>query len=287
MRAAGIPARVVTGYQGGDVQSLRRLLDRAPERCTCLGRDLGRRARLGAHRSDRGDLAGARGARLEHGARGGRAARPAAGIGARRGSPNAACGSMPCASCGASESCNSIRLAGRAAAAAAHPRARRAKARRWCWRPRLALAFAWLTWQVRRELQPRRRIPCAAPTSGCAASWPPSGWRAKPHEGAEDYAARVARAAPRSRRARHAAVPALFAAALRAPRERARAGFVPRCAHFSRARHAVPAERGCVAPGRSVSGRQILAGLQSDLGPALFGQARLTRVGARYTSSPA
>ena len=50
MRAAGVPARVVTGYQGGEMQRAGRLSDRAPVRRPCLGRGLAGRARLGAGR---------------------------------------------------------------------------------------------------------------------------------------------------------------------------------------------------------------------------------------------
>ena len=63
MRAAGVPARVVTGYQGGEFNPLRRLPARAPVRRACLVGDLARRPRLGARRPDRGGRAGAHRAR--------------------------------------------------------------------------------------------------------------------------------------------------------------------------------------------------------------------------------
>ena len=52
LRAAGIPARVVTGYQGGEINPARRLPDRAPIRCARLGRGAARR-RVAPLRSDR------------------------------------------------------------------------------------------------------------------------------------------------------------------------------------------------------------------------------------------
>jgi transglutaminase-like putative cysteine protease len=59
-RAAGIPARIVTGYQGGELNPL----DRAPVRCPCMDRGLARRL-LGALRPDcrRGTRACGRGYR--------------------------------------------------------------------------------------------------------------------------------------------------------------------------------------------------------------------------------
>ena len=53
MRAAGIPARVVTGYQGGWWNAGEPLSAGAPVRRARLGRNLDRRARLAARRSDR------------------------------------------------------------------------------------------------------------------------------------------------------------------------------------------------------------------------------------------
>ena len=53
MRALGVPARIVTGYQGADPTPSRRLLRRAPEPRPRLGRVLAGRARLGARRPDR------------------------------------------------------------------------------------------------------------------------------------------------------------------------------------------------------------------------------------------
>ena len=60
MRAAGIPARVVTGYQGGTFNRLRGLLDPAAKRCARMGRGLDRRTRMAAGRSHLGDRARAR-----------------------------------------------------------------------------------------------------------------------------------------------------------------------------------------------------------------------------------
>jgi membrane-bound lytic murein transglycosylase B len=53
MRAMGVPARIVTGYQGSDFLPDRRLPDRAPEPCPRLGRVLAGRPRLAARGSDR------------------------------------------------------------------------------------------------------------------------------------------------------------------------------------------------------------------------------------------
>ncbi len=53
MRAIGVPARIVTGYQGADTHPGRRLLHRAPELRPRLGRVLAARRRLGARRPDR------------------------------------------------------------------------------------------------------------------------------------------------------------------------------------------------------------------------------------------
>ena len=69
MRAMDIPARIVTGYQGGERNPRRRLLGGAAKRRPRLGRGLAGRPRLGARRPDRG--------------RGARAA-PAASSGCRR-----------------------------------------------------------------------------------------------------------------------------------------------------------------------------------------------------------
>ena len=57
MRAPDMPARIVTGYQGGELNARRRLLGRAPERRPCLGRGLAGRRGLGAGRPDRRGLA--------------------------------------------------------------------------------------------------------------------------------------------------------------------------------------------------------------------------------------
>jgi transglutaminase-like putative cysteine protease len=48
MRALDVPARIVTGYQGGERQQRRRLLDHPPGRRPCLGRSLDARHRLDA-----------------------------------------------------------------------------------------------------------------------------------------------------------------------------------------------------------------------------------------------
>jgi transglutaminase-like putative cysteine protease len=57
MRALDIPARVVTGYQGGN--SIRSQFHSAAIGCPCMGRGLASRARLGPGRSDRGGCAAA------------------------------------------------------------------------------------------------------------------------------------------------------------------------------------------------------------------------------------
>ena len=57
MRALGVPARVVTGYQGAERNERRRLLDRAAIECACLGRGLVGQPRLDPRRSDLGGCA--------------------------------------------------------------------------------------------------------------------------------------------------------------------------------------------------------------------------------------
>jgi len=44
MRSAGVPARVVTGYQGGRMERTRRLLANSQQRCPRMGRSLAARA---------------------------------------------------------------------------------------------------------------------------------------------------------------------------------------------------------------------------------------------------
>ena len=58
MRAGGVPARVVTGYLGGNWNRYGGYLLVTPIRRACLDRSLARRSRLGARRSDRGRGAG-------------------------------------------------------------------------------------------------------------------------------------------------------------------------------------------------------------------------------------
>ena len=70
MRAAGVPARVVTGYLGGEWNPIGELLHRAPVRRARVGRSVARRPRLDARRSHR--RGGARAAAARH-------LRPAAG----------------------------------------------------------------------------------------------------------------------------------------------------------------------------------------------------------------
>ena len=66
LRAAGIPARVVTGYQGGEMNPDRRLHDRAPVRRARVGRGAARRP-MAALRSDRRGRAVAHRARPRRG----------------------------------------------------------------------------------------------------------------------------------------------------------------------------------------------------------------------------
>ena len=63
MRAAGVPARIVTGYLGGEWNPVGGYLHRAAIRGACLDRGLARRPGLDAHRSHRGGRAGAPAAR--------------------------------------------------------------------------------------------------------------------------------------------------------------------------------------------------------------------------------
>jgi len=63
MRAAKIPARVVTGYLGGEYNDVGNYYIRAPIRFPRLGRSMAGRKRLGARRPDRRDRPGSRAAR--------------------------------------------------------------------------------------------------------------------------------------------------------------------------------------------------------------------------------
>jgi transglutaminase-like putative cysteine protease len=60
----------------------------------------------------------------------------------------------------------------------------------------LALVFIWLTWQVRRELDPHSSDPAARSYAKLCAKLSKAGLPRRPHEGAEDYAARVATQRP-------------------------------------------------------------------------------------------
>jgi transglutaminase-like putative cysteine protease len=56
----------------------------------------------------------------------------------------------------------------------------------------LALAFAWLTWQIRREQRPRPKDPLVRAYGSLCRKLAGVGLARKPHEGAETFAARVA-----------------------------------------------------------------------------------------------
>jgi transglutaminase-like putative cysteine protease len=60
----------------------------------------------------------------------------------------------------------------------------------------MALVFAWLTWQVRRELAPRSKDETARAYARLCAKLAAAGIARIPHEGAEAYALRVARLRP-------------------------------------------------------------------------------------------
>lgn len=60
----------------------------------------------------------------------------------------------------------------------------------------MALVFAWLTWQVRRELAPRSQDVTARTYARLCAKLAAIGIARLPHEGAEAYALRVARLRP-------------------------------------------------------------------------------------------
>jgi transglutaminase-like putative cysteine protease len=60
----------------------------------------------------------------------------------------------------------------------------------------MALAFVWLTWQVRRELAPRSKDETARAYARLCAKLAAAGIARVPHEGAEAYALRVARLRP-------------------------------------------------------------------------------------------
>ncbi len=60
----------------------------------------------------------------------------------------------------------------------------------------LALALGWLTWAVRREVDPARREPLIRAYARLCAKLAAVGIPRLPHEGAEDYAARVAQSRP-------------------------------------------------------------------------------------------
>ena len=198
------------------VQWLRGLLDRAAKRCACLGRDLGRRTRLAAHRSDLGDRARARRVRLERRGLRERTDWPVAGIGAHPGSPIFGCGSMRCISCGASGSCDSTRRSQeKLLLLLAHPRAGRTETRHGAGGRVRFTALAWLTWQVRRELKPPTKDSLRRAYDRLCAKLAAVGLPRNAHEGAEAYAARIAQLRPDLAAAVTAALPALFAATLR------------------------------------------------------------------------
>src|ERR1700736_371444 len=56
----------------------------------------------------------------------------------------------------------------------------------------LTLVFVWLTWAVRREINPARQVPLIRAYSRLCAKLSAVGMPRRAHEGAEDYAARVA-----------------------------------------------------------------------------------------------
>jgi transglutaminase-like putative cysteine protease len=60
----------------------------------------------------------------------------------------------------------------------------------------LALVLGWLTWTVRREVDPARRAPLIRAYARLCAKLAAVGLPRQAHEGAEDYAARVARSRP-------------------------------------------------------------------------------------------
>ena len=60
----------------------------------------------------------------------------------------------------------------------------------------LSLAFCWLTWQVRREAGPARKEPLIRAYARLCAKLAAAGIARLPHEGAEDFAARVAHRRP-------------------------------------------------------------------------------------------
>ena len=60
----------------------------------------------------------------------------------------------------------------------------------------LGVVFCWLTWQVRREAGPARREPLMRVYARLCAKLAAAGIERLPHEGAEDFAARVARRRP-------------------------------------------------------------------------------------------
>jgi hypothetical protein len=60
----------------------------------------------------------------------------------------------------------------------------------------LTLVLCWLTWQVRREVGPARKEPLLRAYANLCAKLAAAGIERLPHEGPEDYAARVARHRP-------------------------------------------------------------------------------------------
>ena len=99
----------------------------------------------------------------------------------------------------------------------------------------LALVLCWLTWQVRREIEPAARaIRCFAAYARLCAKLAAVGHCARrPHEGAEDYAAARRAAPPGSRSRGRGAVPAATrVCAMRAARPRSitvAVNSTPRC----------------------------------------------------------
>ncbi len=79
----------------------------------------------------------------------------------------------------------------------------------------LALGLCWLTWQVRRELDPARRERLLRQYSRLCDKLAALGIPRLPHEGPEGYASRVAECRPDLGAGRHGTVPAVLDAALR------------------------------------------------------------------------
>ncbi len=133
----------------------------------------------------------------------------------------------------------------------------------------LILGMTWLTWAVRSELKPRQRDPVTRAYERLCRRLAAIGLRRHPYEGAEAFAARVSAERPDLAATVSALCPAIFRIAL---------------LELVAAKGGGNLHRGCAVLQAARFSRVFMnsiSGQRSSVRP------RLTRVGARYTNSPA